>query len=134
MSEKNELSLNLTNTAWHKYVCFSVLMHWVFTEIISILQKLFSEKKELRFNSENAAWHITEIFLRNFVSALWQLKQKLLFISETSQKIDTPRQNYVATVIWIIERSHSTASLVHWNNFCCMMKVFCIENKKYRWW
>ena len=40
-------------------------------------------------------------------------------------KIDTPGQNYVATVFQIIEISHSTASLVHWNNFYSMMKVFC---------
>ena len=53
-------------------------------------------------------------------------------------KIDTPGQNYVATVIQLIERSHSTASLVYWNNFYCMMKVFCIENtddgRKYFYW
>ena len=59
LSKKNKLSLNFTNTAWHKYFCFSVIMHWVFTEITSILQKLFSKKKPLNLNSANAAWHIT---------------------------------------------------------------------------
>ena len=43
-------------------------------------------------------------------------------------KIDAPGQNYAGAVMWAIERNHFTASLVNRNNFCCMMKIFYIEN------
>jgi len=103
LSEKNKLSLNFTNTAWHKYFCFSVITHWVFTEITSILQKLFSEKKLLNLNTANAAWHITEIILwkpRLFkVIMHWVLAETTSILQKLFSERNLFSLNFVS-VVW----------------------------------
>ena len=53
---------------------------------------------------------------------------EIIFHFRNFSEIDTLGKNSAPTVILIIIRNHFTASLVHRNHFCCMMKIFCIEN------
>ena len=52
LSEKNKLSPDFPNAAWHKYFCenpifFSVIMHQVFTEITSLIRNYSLRKTSL---------------------------------------------------------------------------------------
>ena len=91
------------------------MMLWILAKITSFSQKLFSEKN---------------VFSLNFISAVWRLLVTAEIIAHyrNFSKIDAPGQKYAGTVIRTIERNHFRASLVHRNHFCCMMKIFCIEN------
>ena len=80
----------------------------------------FLNHNALGFGRNNI--YLAEIILRKkcissqfYFCRLWQ---KLLFITEFSQKYTL----LIRIMQQMIERNHSTASLVHRNYFCCMIK------------